>query len=206
MLLCPTADTPAGQQLLERSEELQDDFQCFVNGLQQAAAADAAGGTSSSMQQRRLLQHIQDQPQQAFRMFCWAQAVVQQAALPVQPAPSAGSRNQHTGKQQQVVLVPGLEHVPKVGMDVSLNSIAGSEVKCRQSHQIGLAAASMSLSAYSRDGRVGEGWGRRASTSLIQGALFHNQLATCYLLTESCVCAPRLLVAYVWLLSVCLPV
>lgn len=112
------ADTPAGQQLLQASEEFQDDFQALIHALQAATTPAVGAGSGSSADdkhadsdteqqqwQQQVLQCIQQQPQEAFRMFCWAQQLVQQGAVEVQ----------HEGRQA-LVLVPGLEGVPKVSL------------------------------------------------------------------------------------------
>jgi hypothetical protein len=95
----------------------------MVNTLQEAEAAAAAGDDAGEgsiedssqqqqqQQQQQVLQMVKSQPQEAFCMFGWAQQFVNQGAIRV-------PQQQQQQQQQQglsLVLVPGLEHVPKVG-------------------------------------------------------------------------------------------
>jgi len=110
-----SADTLIGQQLLQASEELQDDFQSFLDSLQAAAAAAGAHSTSaSSSKQQQVLQLVQAQPQEAFRMFCWAQQLVHRGAVAVQPAAASSNSSSRHEQQSKLLLVPGLEVLPKV--------------------------------------------------------------------------------------------
>lgn len=102
LLHCSTAETPAGQQLLQASEWLQDECQAFLQGISAAAAAagtgdpgsnaDAAaagggGGNSSgssgnsSAAAAALLQVVQHHGAHIPALFGWASRLVQQAAM-----------------------------------------------------------------------------------------------------------------------------
>jgi ABC-type transport system involved in cytochrome bd biosynthesis fused ATPase/permease subunit len=124
LVLFTRADTPVSQELLQVSGELQEDFQAFIQALQAAAAAagaaadgekaDGSGNVvqqqQQQQQQQEVLQVVRSNPQEAFVMFCWAQAVVKHAAVQLQ--------QQQQGKEDAPLLavIPGLDYVPQVNM------------------------------------------------------------------------------------------
>jgi hypothetical protein len=106
------ADTPAGQHLLEASEDLQAHFPQLLQHSAAAAAAAAADQHSTEQQQQQqqqLLSLVRSDQQAAMQLYGWASQLVQQAAVPVTAAAESG---------QQLVLIPALEAVPNVGLDV----------------------------------------------------------------------------------------
>jgi hypothetical protein len=119
LCLLSGADTPAGEQLQQASAELQGDYSNMFNILQAAAAAGADAGEGSiedssqhQQQQQQVLQMIESNPHEAFRMFGWAQQLVHQGAICLQQQQQQ-QQQMHQGRS--LVLVPGLEHMPKVG-------------------------------------------------------------------------------------------
>jgi hypothetical protein len=104
------ADTPAGQQLLEASEDLQGHFNQLLQHSSAAAAAAAAAAQHSATEQQQqhsqLLELVRSIQHAAMQLYGWASKLVQQAAVPV-TASEAG---------QQLALIPAVEIVPKVGV------------------------------------------------------------------------------------------
>lgn len=128
------ADTPIGQQLQQVVEDKQQDFGQLMLTLQQCTTAgtcsdgDATNSSSSSstsqeqhQQAESLLHAIQTDPSAAFRYFCWARQLVQQAAVTVMmPAHNNDDTDANTQQQQQqqrtLLLIPGLQNMPQVSL------------------------------------------------------------------------------------------